>query len=56
MSKRFLMMMLLAADSLTAQEAAGGGTPPSSVIRLMHLKYADANNVGSLFNKHWDFD
>jgi hypothetical protein len=50
MSKRFLMMMLLAADSLTAQEAAGGGTPPSSVIRLMHLKYADANNVGSLFN------
>jgi Bacterial type II/III secretion system short domain len=49
MSKGLLLMMLLAASSLMAQEAAGGGTPPPSIVRLVHLKYADANNARSLF-------
>lgn len=50
MSKRFFLMMLLAAWTLNAQEANSGGTPPPITVRLVHLKYADANNVGGLFS------
>lgn len=52
MMKRILLTMAMAVSTLSAQE--GGGTlpppPPPVVVKLVHLKYAEANPVGGLFS------